>query len=30
MYYEESDFVETADRETLEVIARARELTREY
>ncbi len=30
MYYEESDFVETADSETLELIARARELTKEY
>lgn len=30
MYYEESDFLETADREILKTIARARELTREY
>ena len=30
MYYEASDFVETADNETLELIARTRELTREY
>ena len=30
MYYEASDFLETADSETLQVIARARELTREY
>lgn len=30
MYYEEKDFVETADCETLERIAHARELTREY
>lgn len=30
MYYEASDFLETADSETLEQIARARELTREY
>lgn len=30
MYYEENDFLETADDETLRQIARARELTREY
>ena len=30
MYYEASDFVETADNETLALIARTRELTREY
>ena len=30
MYYEAADFLETADQETLRVIARARELTREY
>lgn len=30
MYYEADDFIETADNETLELIARARELTREY
>ena len=30
MYYEESDFLETADSDTLKQIARARELTREY
>lgn len=30
MYYEESDFLETADGETLKLIARTRELTREY
>lgn len=30
MYYEASDFLETADSDTLELIARARELTREY
>lgn len=30
MYYGASDFVETADSETLELIARTRELTREY
>lgn len=30
MYYEDSDFLETADSEKLEQIARARELTREY
>ena len=30
MYYEASDFLETADSDTLEQIARARELTREY
>lgn len=30
MYYEADDFVETADNETLELIARARKLTREY
>jgi maltose O-acetyltransferase len=30
MYYEERDFLETADQETLDQIARARELTREY
>lgn len=30
MYYEESDFLETADREILKTIARAREFTREY
>lgn len=30
MYYEEYDFLETADDETLRQIARARELTREY
>ncbi len=30
MYYEASDFLETADEETLRVITRARELTREY
>ncbi len=30
MYYEASDFLETADSDTLEQIARTRELTREY
>lgn len=30
MYYEESDFLETADDDTLKLIARTRELTREY
>lgn len=30
MYYEEKDFLETADSSTLKLIARARELTREY
>lgn len=30
MYYEESDFLETADGDTLKLIARTRELTREY
>ena len=30
MYYEASDLLETADNETLELIARVRELTREY
>lgn len=30
MYYEERDFLETADSETLGLIARARKLTREY
>lgn len=30
IYYEASDFLETADSDTLEQIARARELTREY
>ena len=30
MYYEKSDFLETADSGTLKLIARARELTREY
>lgn len=30
MYYEENDFLETADSDTLRQIARARELTREY
>lgn len=30
MYYEERDFLETADSDTLEQIARTRELTREY
>lgn len=30
MYYEERDFLETADQDTLKQIARARELTREY
>ncbi|MEZ3434577.1 MAG: sugar O-acetyltransferase [Lachnospiraceae bacterium] len=30
MYYEADDFIETADNETLELIARVRELTREY
>lgn len=30
MRYAETDFLETADQETLEIIARARELTREY
>ena len=30
MYYEESDFLETADGGTLDLIARARKLTREY
>lgn len=30
MYYVAGDFVETADNETLELIARARKLTREY
>lgn len=30
MYYEESDFLETADDDTLKLIARMRELTREY
>lgn len=30
MYYEESDFLETADNSTLKLIARTRELTREY
>lgn len=30
MYYEESDFLESADSGTLELIARARRLTREY
>ena len=30
MYYESSDFLETADSDTLKQIARTRELTREY
>lgn len=30
MYYEERDFLETADGDTLKLIARTRELTREY
>lgn len=30
MYYEASDFLETADQETLHIIFRARKLTREY
>lgn len=30
MYYEESDFLETADDDTLKLIARTRELTKEY
>lgn len=30
MYYKESDFLETADNDTLELIARTRQLTREY
>lgn len=30
MHYETSDFLETADNDTLKQIARARELTREY
>ena len=30
MYYESSDFLETADSDTLKLIARTRELTREY
>ena len=30
MYYEASDFLETADSDTLKQIARTRELTREY
>ena len=30
MHFETCDFVETASKETLELIARARELTREY
>jgi len=30
MHYEASDFLETADADTLKIIARARELTREY
>lgn len=30
MYYEESDFLETADGDTLKLIARTRKLTREY
>lgn len=30
MYYEESDFLETADKDTLKLIARTRKLTREY
>ena len=30
MYYESSDFLETADSDTLKQIARTRELTRHY
>lgn len=30
MYYEASDFLETADSDTLKCIARTRKLTREY
>ena len=30
MYYESSDFLETADSDTLKQIARTRELTRKY
>ena len=30
MYYESSDFLETADSDTLKLLARTRELTREY
>lgn len=30
MYYEANDFLETADKDTLKLIAQARELTREY